>query len=58
MATVLDALDVAAEYREYRAGLTCDACATHPAELCDDHRADLDAADTYRQVAREIGDGQ
>ncbi len=52
--TVLGALDVAAEYREYRAGLTCAACAAHPAEVCDDHLADLEAAGKYRALAGRI----
>ena len=46
-ATAVDALEVAAEYRRYRAGLTCDDCVHHPAELCEDHQADLDTADEY-----------
>ena len=57
-ATVMDALDVAAGYREYRASLTCEACATHPAEVCGDHQADLGAVDAYRALAREIGGHQ
>jgi hypothetical protein len=54
-ASVLDALAVAAENRVYRASLTCDACGTHPAELCDDHQADLDAAEQYHAIAAQIG---
>jgi hypothetical protein len=54
-AIVLDGLAVAAEYRRYRASLTCEACATHPAELCEDHQADLDAADSYDRLAAVIG---
>jgi hypothetical protein len=50
-ATVLDALAVAGEYRRYRASLTCEACATHPAELCDEHQADLDGAEAYDDLA-------
>ena len=57
-ATVLDALAVAAEYRRYRASLTCEVCATHPAELCEDHQADLDRADEYGELAAQIGDDQ
>jgi hypothetical protein len=53
-ATVLDALDFAAEYRRYRASLTCEACAQHPAELCEDHAADLDRADDYDRLAGQI----
>jgi hypothetical protein len=54
-ATVLDALGFAAEYRRYRASLTCEACAQHPAELCEDHAADLDRAEEYDQLAGQIG---
>ncbi len=54
-ATVLDALDFAAEYRRYRASLTCQTCATHPAELCEDHAADLDRAEEYDRLAGQIG---
>jgi hypothetical protein len=55
LSTVLDCLAVAAEYRRYRASLTCQACADHPAELCEDHQADLDAADAYGELAGRIG---
>jgi hypothetical protein len=54
-ATALDALDFAAEYRRYRASLTCAACAAHPAELCADHAADLDRAEEYDALAVQIG---
>ena len=54
-ATALDALEVAAEYRRFRASLTCQACADHPAELCDDHQADLDQAHEYDALASQIG---
>jgi hypothetical protein len=57
-ATALDALAVAAEYRRYRASLTCEACAQHPAELCEDHAADLDRADEYDRLAAQIGGAQ
>jgi hypothetical protein len=55
-ATVLDALDFAAEYRRCRASLTCPACNDHPAWLCEDHATDLDRADEYDRVAGQIGD--
>ncbi len=55
LGTVLDGLAVAAEYRRYRASLTCQACAEHPAELCEDHQADLDAAEAYEDLAARIG---
>ncbi len=53
-ATALDALEVAAEYRRYRASLTCEACATSPVEVCPDHEADLDRADAYDTLTRQI----
>jgi len=57
-ATVLDALGFASEYRRYRASLTCEACATHPAELCEDHATDLDRAEEYDRLARQIRDAR
>jgi hypothetical protein len=54
-ATVLDALAAAAEYRRYRTSLTCQACAEHPAELCEDHQADLDAAEAYEDLTARLG---
>jgi hypothetical protein len=57
-AIALDALDVAAEYRRYRASLTCAACATHPAELCEDHATDLDRADEYDRLAGQLSGAQ
>jgi hypothetical protein len=54
-ATVLDALGFAAEYRRYRASLTCESCAQHPTELCEDHATDLDRADEYDRLAGQIG---
>jgi hypothetical protein len=53
-ATAADALEVAAEYRRYRASLTCEACAASPTEVCPDHEADLDRADEYDALARQI----
>jgi hypothetical protein len=58
LGTVLDGLAVAAEYRRYRASLTCEACTAYPAYpdgLCDDHQADLDAAEAYEDLAGRIG---
>jgi len=55
VATVLDGLAIAAECRRYRASLICQACAEHPAGLCEDHQADLDQADEYDVLARQIG---
>jgi hypothetical protein len=53
-ATVLDALDVAAEYRQYRASLTCEECAREPGGLCAGRAADLDRADEYGAVAEAL----
>jgi hypothetical protein len=53
VATVLDALAVAAEYRRYRPSLTCAACAA--AYLCEACATDLDRADEYDQLAGRIG---
>jgi hypothetical protein len=33
----------------------CPHCEAHPAGLCDDHAADLDLADAYLALARELG---
>lgn len=52
-AVVADALEVAAEYRRYRASLTCPDCAV---DLCEHHAADLDRADAYDQITAKIGD--
>jgi hypothetical protein len=52
--TAVGALGVAAEYRRCRASLTCEACAQHPAELCEDHATDLEAANAYDRVAAQI----
>ncbi len=56
--TVADALEVAAEYRRYRASLTCEACAASPTEVCPDHEADLDRADEYGALARQITEAE
>ena len=53
-ALVLDALEVAAEYRRYRADLSCVACARSQAGLCDDHAADIERAEEYAALARQI----
>jgi hypothetical protein len=54
VATVIAALTDAADWHEYRASLTCTECAAHPAELCDEHGAALDAAGAYRALARAL----
>jgi hypothetical protein len=55
VATAVAALTDAAEWHEYRAGLACAECAAHPAELCDEHSAALDAAAAYRTLAGTLG---
>ena len=52
--TVLSALDDAAEARRERAAATCHECATHPAELCPDHEADLNRASEYDGLAAAL----
>jgi len=47
------ALDDAISYRD-PSGF-CTACEDHPASLCDDHAADLDLADSYIALGRELG---
>lgn len=54
-ATVLGGLAVAAEARRYQASITCVRCAEHPADLCEDCAAQLDAADAYDELAGRIG---
>lgn len=54
LATVLDALDFAAEYRRYRASLTCEACSAAPAEVCGDHAADVERAAEYDALAERL----
>jgi hypothetical protein len=51
LVTVLDALADAAAYRTEQAGAWCLDCSRHPAELCEDHAADLDAAGRYDALA-------
>lgn len=58
LATVLAALGDATEGHEYRASLTCADCQIHPAELCDDHGAGLDAAAAYRHLTARLEDKQ
>ena len=55
-ATALDALEVAAEYRRYRASLTCEDCAASPTEVCAGHETDLDRADEYDTLAGRIAE--
>jgi hypothetical protein len=53
---VLGALADAAAFHEERAAAYCDACRVHPAELCDEHAGNLEAAAAYRAVAVRLGD--
>lgn len=57
MRTVLDALDVAAEYKRERVA-GCPDCEVHPAGLCTTCEMRLEQADAYGRVAGEIGGGQ
>ena len=51
---VLMAAD-ALEYRVEPVAGKCDDCDKHPALLCPDHAADLDRAERYRTVLRQLG---
>jgi hypothetical protein len=53
--TVIAALDDAAVFRTERAAAYCLECAESPTDLCEAHADDLDQADAYRHVARELG---
>jgi hypothetical protein len=55
IAVALDALEVAAEYRRYRADhAPCDACYRASAGFCDDHATDLERAAEYDELAGQI----
>ena len=51
---VLMAAD-ALEYRVEPVAAKCADCDAHPALLCADHAADLDRAERYRTVLRQLG---
>ena len=53
--TMLAALADAAAYRTAGADARCEDCMAHPAGCCDPHADDLEQADAYRDLAREIG---
>jgi len=53
-ALVVDALEVAAEYRRYRADLSCDLCSLSAAGVCDGHAADIERAAEYDALADQI----
>ncbi|MHB1595374.1 MAG: hypothetical protein ACYCO9_16320 [Streptosporangiaceae bacterium] len=48
--TLLAGLGDAALYRERRATAPCADCHAHPADLCEQHGRDLDAAAEYRRL--------
>ena len=50
------ALGDAIDYRDLRVnGGQCADCEAHPAALCDDHAADVNRADAYIVLGRELG---
>lgn len=51
---LLAALDDAAAWRGHRATSACQDCADSPAELCEEHAADLDRIDQYGALFREF----
>jgi hypothetical protein len=51
---LLAALDDAAAWRGHRATSACQDCADSPAELCEEHGADLDRIDQYLALFREF----
>jgi hypothetical protein len=53
--TMLAALADAVAYRTAGADARCEDCMAHPAGCCDPHADDLEQADAYRDLAREIG---
>jgi hypothetical protein len=54
LAVVLDALGDAAEYRSARGSQYCAACEAEYGGLCYDHAGDLDRADRYAELGRQI----
>jgi hypothetical protein len=56
LVTVLDALADGSEYRTNLGCSYCLDCSQHPAELCEDHAADLDAAGRYDALAARLAD--
>lgn len=52
--TVLDALADGAAYRRWEAGRWCSDCETSPAEACETHLDDLDAAGGYESLLRQL----
>jgi hypothetical protein len=56
LVTMRAALADAAAYRTEHAGAWCVDCSVHPAELCEQHAADLDAAGAYEALAAGLGE--
>lgn len=56
--TLLAALEDAAAWLEERGGQVCADCDVHPAGLCEEHATDLDKAEAYRTLARELEAGR
>ena len=55
LATLHGALADAAGLLEERAGQLCDGCTASPAEVCDEHAADLEQASAYRALSAKLG---
>jgi hypothetical protein len=51
---VVAGLADAADLLEHRAGQFCPGCEKHPAELCEEHAADLGHADAYRTMLAKL----
>ncbi len=56
LGTLLRALADAAAHRTGRADARCEDCLAHPAGLRDPHAGDLDHAEAYRAVERQLID--
>ena len=52
---ILAALTEAADYREGRSALFCEACQSADAGACDEHATDIDQAEQFRALARRLG---
>ena len=55
LATVLAALDDAAESRDAHRDVACADCNVSPSGLCYDHACSADAADAYRVLRAQLG---
>jgi hypothetical protein len=53
-AVIAQALDDAQAYRRRRAEAWCSDCETAPEGACQDHLADLDQADAYAELGRQL----